>query len=147
MTHAASSRSVRYDILLTARTLPQIKKMLGDVADAAGKVGLELHPGKTKILHNGIGYGTGAKAAICGEMKLAIEIIGDEGETEYLGRVLKMTNKHDAEMRNRTTRAWAKFAKHKAELTCKDIPISLRLKLSDAVITPIMLCGAGARAM
>ena len=38
------------DILLTARTLPQIKKMLGDVADAAGKVGLELHPGKAKIL-------------------------------------------------------------------------------------------------
>ena len=132
------------DILLTARTLPQIKKMLGDVADAAGKVGLELHPGKTKILHNGIGYGTGAKAAICGEMKLAIEIIGDEGETEYLGRVLNMTNMHGAEMRNRTTRAWAKFAKHKAELTCKDIPISLRLKLFDAVVTPTMLYGAGA---
>ena len=90
------------DILLTARTLPQIKKMLGDVADAAGKVGLELHPGKTTILHNGIGYGTGAKAAICGEMKLAIEIIGDEGETEYLGRVLNMTNMHETEIKNRT---------------------------------------------
>ena len=41
------------DILLTARTLPQIKKMLGDVADAAGVVGLELHPGRTTNLHNG----------------------------------------------------------------------------------------------
>ena len=37
------------DILLTARTLPQIKKMLGAVADAAGKVGLELHPRKKKF--------------------------------------------------------------------------------------------------
>ena len=45
-------------ILLIARTLPQIKNMLGDVADAAGEVSLERHPGKTKILHFGIGYGT-----------------------------------------------------------------------------------------
>ena len=80
-------------------------------------------------------------------MKLVIEIIGDEGETEYLGRVLNMTNMHEAEMKSRTTRAWAKFAKHKAELTCKDIPINLRLKLFDAVVTPTMLYGAGTWAM
>ena len=42
------------DILLMGRTLPQIRNMLSDVAGESARVGLELHPGKTKILHNGM---------------------------------------------------------------------------------------------
>ena len=38
------------DVLLIERTLPQIRAMLSGVAWVAAKVGLELHPGKTKYL-------------------------------------------------------------------------------------------------
>ena len=42
--------NLRYadDILLTARSLPQIKKMINEVAIEAGKVGLKLHPDKNQ---------------------------------------------------------------------------------------------------
>ena len=53
------------DILLIARTLPQIKRMISDVAKEASKVGLELHGGKTKIVHNGIGYGSRLEKTSC----------------------------------------------------------------------------------
>ena len=46
------------DILLVGRSLPQIKRMLADVIDEGKKIGLELNPQKTKIQHNGIGYGS-----------------------------------------------------------------------------------------
>ena len=62
--------NLRYadDVLLVARSLPQLRNMLGDVETEASKVGLKLHLGKTKILHNNIGYGAGAKTARCGSM-------------------------------------------------------------------------------
>jgi hypothetical protein len=40
------------DVLLVGRTLHQVKEMLSDLVDEAGKVGLSIHPGKTKILNN-----------------------------------------------------------------------------------------------
>ena len=46
------------DIVLIGRSLPQIKKMIADVKSAGAEVGLELHPAKTKIQHNNIGYGS-----------------------------------------------------------------------------------------
>ena len=46
--------NLRYaeDVLLVARSLPQSRNMLGDVETEASKVGLKLHPGKTKVLGN-----------------------------------------------------------------------------------------------
>ena len=43
------------DILLIGRSLHHVRTMLRDLVQDAGKVGLEIHPGKTKILNNGIG--------------------------------------------------------------------------------------------
>ena len=40
------------DVILFARSLPQLTQMLREIADEAKQTGLELHPDKTKILHN-----------------------------------------------------------------------------------------------
>ena len=40
------------DVLLFATSLPQLKTMIKELRDEAQRVGLELHPDKTKILHN-----------------------------------------------------------------------------------------------
>ena len=76
--------NLRYadDVLLVRRSLPQLKNMLGDVEAEASNVGLKLHPGETKILHNNIGYGVGANTARCGSMQ--IEILSSERRADYL---------------------------------------------------------------
>ena len=60
------------DILLVARSLPQVKKMLSDIAKAVSEVGLELHPKKTKVIHNNIGYGSAATSATIDTMTIEI---------------------------------------------------------------------------
>ena len=133
------------DILLIARTLPQLKSMLQDVADAASEVGLELHPDKTNILHNGIGYGVGATTAKLRNMK--IEILDHRKSATYLGRTLKPTDMQEEELKNRLSRAWAKFNNHKEILVNDRLPIGLRLKLFSATVTPTLLYGSGTWAL
>eukprot|EP00973_Karenia_brevis_P057516 7999391-Karenia_brevis.AAC.1 len=60
------------DILLVGRSLPQIKQMVADVATEGAKVGLMLHPEKTKIMHNNIGYGSRATNAMINGMNIEI---------------------------------------------------------------------------
>jgi hypothetical protein len=133
------------DILLIGRTLPQIRSMLSDVAREASKVGLELHAGKTKIIHNGIGYGSGVTKTRCGDMD--IEVLDCESHAMYLGRALRMTDLHDEELKNRIGKAWAKFGVYRNELTDRNITLGHRLRLFDAVITPTILYGCGSWVM
>ena len=85
------------DVLLIARTLPQLKMMLQDIIDAANAVGLQLHPDKTKILHNSIGYGVGATSAKLRSME--IEILRGCQNAMYLGRMLKPTDMQNEELK------------------------------------------------
>ena len=122
------------DILVVGRTLPQIRSMIADVAREASKVGLELHPDKTKIVHNGIGYGSRVTSAQCGHM--SIEVLGCDRHAMYLGRAVRMTDMNGEELRNRISKAWAKFGAYRNELTDSEIPLGYRMKLFDAVISP-----------
>ena len=115
--------------------------MIADVAWAAAEVGLELHPDKTKILHNGIGYGAGVTQTSCNGMN--IEVLDFQKHAMYLGRALCLRDMHDEELRNRTAKAWAKFSMYKQELTDKKIPIWHRMKLFETLITPTILYGSG----
>ena len=127
------------DILLIARTLPQIKQMLADMAEECAKVGLSLHQEKTKILHNDMGYGRHVSRAKVGDME--IEVLGEAGSTMYLGRLLSLTNPHETELQHRIKKAWAKFGTYREELTNKSVPLKLRCKLFHTVVSPTMLYG------
>ena len=97
------------DVILFARTLPQLKQMLADMSVLSSHVGLKLHPGKTKILTN-----TSQKAGrpstqavdIC-DMK--IEILPNFKTTKYLGRLINFGDLHEAELNSRIGRAWKSF--------------------------------------
>ena len=95
------------DILLLGRSLPQIKQMIADVFAEGSKVGLQLHPEKTQIMHNCIGYGLGVRNAKIEGME--IEVLGVDGSALYLGRALSLTESHDTELAHRIKKAWAKF--------------------------------------
>ena len=128
------------DILLVGRSLHQIKQMLADVREEGAKVGLELHPGKTKIQHNNVGYGSQVRHARIGDMD--IEVLDPTDTTMYLGRALSLTEVHDSELKHRIAKAWAKFGVYHGELTNKAIPLELRLKLFHSTVTPSILYGS-----
>ena len=91
------------DMLLIGRSLPQIKQMLKDLAEECGKVGLHLHPEKTKILNNDMGYGRQVTNAKAGDMD--IEVLGAKASTMYLGRLLPLTEPHETELQHRIKKA------------------------------------------
>ena len=133
------------DLLLIGRSLPQIKQMLADLMIECEKVGLSLHPEKTKIMHNDRGYGSKVK-----EVKIngaEIEVLNGGKSTMYLGRLLALADTHEVEVSHRIRKAWTKFGVYKQELTDKMVPLNLRLKLFQAVVTPTALYGCGSWAM
>jgi len=139
--------NLRYadDILLMARSLPQLRNMLADIDREAKKVGLTLHPEKTKIQHNGIGYGAGVKSAKCGD--ITVEVLPTDAVTTYLGRSINLRAMDDTEVNARIRKAWSKFGVYRGELIDTNIPIHLRMKLFEAVITPTVLYGCEAWTM
>ena len=113
--------------------------MISDMAEECAKIGLGLHPEKTKILHNNKGYGRNVVVANVGEM--AIGVLRPESSTMYLGRLLSLTDSHDTELQHRIRKAWAKFGVYKEALTNKDVPLKLRLKLFNSAVSPTLLYG------
>ena len=78
---------------------------------------------------------------------MRIEVLGPEASAMYLGRALSLTDTHGVELANRINKAWAKFGVWKQELTDREVPLQLRLKLFQAVITPTVLYGSGSWVM
>ena len=133
------------DLLLIASSQSQVKSMLQDLSEAAARVGLELHMGKTKVLSNGVGPGNrSSKIAINGQ---DVEVIPAGGSTMYLGRALSLRCPHDAEISQRIARAWAKFGTFKKELTNRSYSLQHRMKLFHTVVTPTVLYGCGSWVM
>ena len=119
--------------------------MIADVQQEGAKVGLQLHPDKTKIQHNNIGYGSRARSAKVNDMN--IEVLESTASSMYLGRALCLLNVHDVEFVHRLKRAWAKFGAYRDELTDKMVPLHLRLKLFHSVVTPSVLYGCSSWVM
>ena len=133
------------DIVLIGRSLPQIKQMIADVSIESARVGLQLHLEKTKNQHNDIGYGSCVRSAQVAGM--SIEVLGPQESAMYLGRALSLTEPHDIELKHRLKKAWAKFGTFKQELTDLTIPLHLRLKLFQSVLTPTVLYGCSSWVM
>ena len=128
------------DIMLLGRSLSQVKEMLADLVREAGKVGLEIHPDKTKIMNNGIGI----HQNVC-EVEVAgrtIEILPRDQSAMYLGRLLNLGSLHDTELDHRLRRAWAKFGAFKQQLLDPDYSLFQRLRLFQATVTPTALYGS-----
>ena len=70
------------DVLLFATSLEQLQKMLCDFNRSTEKVGLKIHPGKTKILGN---QSSNKKKEVTID-NIKVEILPKEGSTKYLGQ-------------------------------------------------------------
>jgi hypothetical protein len=124
------------DLILVASSREQLTAMVQNLMDAVQKVGLELHPGKTKVLTNQ----TWRRGESLQLRSSDIEIVDS---VEYLGRLLTFTSLHEAEVEHRIGKAWKKFASMKRELCSKHYPLRQRLRLFDASVSATMLYGSG----
>ena len=111
--------------------------MLEDVIRAAKQVGLSVHFGKTKVLHNGKGQDIDkVKIEVDGQ---SIDILSATESTDYLGTKLCLVQGSQIEIKNRIARAWAKFATFRSELTNRKVNLYERLRLFESDVTSCAL--------
>ena len=127
------------DVLLTATSLTQLTHMITDLREEALQHGLQLHPDKTKIMSNTT-KPRGREANTHIDIQdMHIEILKLSDSTKYLGRKVTFEDVHTTELDSRIAAAWRKFNILRQELTSKFYPLSSRLRLFDATVTPTVL--------
>ena len=132
------------DLLLVAKTLPMIRTMLSDIAAAAARRGLELHPGKTKIMTNCTRRCGRAKEGYVDIGSLRIEVMPFAASVKYLGAEITFANSTSDEVTHRIGAAWRKFMTFRDELTNKRYSLNTRIKLFSSVVSTTMLYGCAA---
>ena len=130
------------DVLLFATSKEQLQKMMYEFEESTEKVGLRIHPGKTKVLSN--------QSSLCSDSKkemqiddIKIEIMTRSESVRYLGQQLTFQQQETTEIKNRIRTAWATFHKYRQELTSKNYLLKHRLRLFDAAITPTICYASG----
>ena len=136
------------DILLVTRSLESMTEMIADLSAEAKHIGLQLHPDKTKILHNT--WAKNKRQRVPTKVNaggMQIDVLAIEESTKYLGRQLSFSEPHQTEIENRIALAWKKFYAQKQELTCRVYSINDRLRLFHGTVTPTILYGSEAWTM
>ena len=124
------------DVVLFAQKRADIQKMVGHLRDAASKYGLEINFDKTKVL-TWDDEASPHPSVQVGENE--VDVLAERDSERYLGRKLSLDSPHEVELANRIAAGWGAFHKHKAELCSKFYCFVDRLKLFNAVVTPVVL--------
>ena len=127
------------DVILVATSRSDVSKMIADLSREAGRYGLNLHMGKTKILTNSCTRRP--KSIKC--LGQDIQVVSATDAEKYLGRKLSLDRYHDTELANRVASGWACFFKYKCTLCNRRLSLRYRMKLFDACVTPCVLYACG----
>ena len=110
--------------------------------EATEKVGLTIHPNKTKILSNESSMNSDTKRYIkIGDMD--IEILAKSESVKYLGQRISLYQQERLEIKSRIRAAWTTFRKYRQELTSKKYMLKLLLRLFDATVSPTLCYASG----
>ena len=125
------------DVMLFATSKGQIQNMMCEFKEATEKVGLTIHPNKTKILSNESSMNSDTKRYMkIGDMD--IEILAKSESVKYLGQRISFYQQETLEIKSRIRAAWTTFRKYRQELTSKKYMLKLRLRLFDATVSPTL---------
>jgi hypothetical protein len=94
-------------------------------SDAAGKYGLKLHAGKTKILTTSSQEKNKQVSSNGGFIK----VLGPQESERHLGRRLCLGEFHQAKLNNRLQAAWATFSQYSAVSRSKYYTFAIKAKL------------------
>ena len=122
------------DVLLFSTSLVQLQKMMCDIKQSTERVGLKIHPDKTKILSNQCS--NRRKEVEIHNIK--VEILSVCESANISGKQLRFSKQETAEIRNRIRAAWALFYRFRQELTAKSYFLPHRPRLFNMVITPTL---------
>ena len=117
------------DVLLFGSSREQLQKMLCEFKKSTEKVGLKIHPGKTKIL-----------SSQSSNTRKEMEVDDLSRNTDQM---ITSQQQETTESRNRMRASWAAFHKYRQELTSRNYMLKHRLRLFEAAITPTICYASG----
>ena len=126
-------------VVLFPTSLDQLKIMMGDFRRSTEKVGLKIHPVKTKILTNQRSNRQ-SEATID---DIEVDVLPISEKAKYLGQTITFEQKETTEIQSRIRAAWASFSRYRQELSSRSCLLRHRLRLFIMVITPTLTCGSG----
>ena len=127
------------DVFLFASTKEQLQNMLCDSKHSTEKVGLKIHPGKTKILSS---QSSNSRKEIETD-NITVDRLTRGESTKYLGHMVTFQQQEMTDIKNRIRAAWATLYKYKQELTSKSYLLRHPLRSFDMVVTPTMNYASG----
>ena len=104
--------------------------MLCDFKRSTEKVGLTIHPEKTRNLSNQ----TSSKKQEVTISNIKVEVSLVQECAKYLGQTI-FQQKEATEIRSRIRAAWASFCRYKQEFTSRSYPLQHRLRLLNMVLS------------
>ena len=130
------------DVMLFATSKGQMQNMMCEFKEATKKVGLTIHPKKTKILSSESSMNPDTRRYMkIGD--LDIEILAKSESVKYLGQRISFYQQETIEIKSRIRAAWATFRKYRQEPTPKKYTLKLRLRLFDATVSPTLCYASG----
>ena len=128
------------DIFVYAKSLNEAIFMMETLVEELAKVGLSLNADKTKILRGPI-EDDGFDVSFVHIASDLVEVLDVQSSHKYLGKqlTLRLHERSQCEVKHRIQRAWASFHKHRKVLQNQHIPLHLKLKFFDSLVTPAAL--------
>ena len=127
--------NIRYadDMMIFAKSASELREMLKLLHDELDEVSFEMHSSKSKIMTSFNDLNVDS-LTIRG-LKLAILPL--ETPHRFLRTLVTLSaNRCSIEVSNRIRAAWDKFAQHHKWLTNRQVPLHLRLKVFDSIVSP-----------
>ena len=132
--------NVRYadDLILFAKNMGEAVEMMKVLCEELAGVGLEVNSKKTKILTtdsrcNGVG-----PTMLIDSDAGFLEVMREGDRHKYLGKMLtgSLVDRGSNNASHRISVGWSKFHAMSATLCNKKLPVKLRFRLFDSVVTP-----------
>ena len=106
------------DAMLFATSKEQTRNMMCEFKEATEKVGLRIHPNKTKILSNESSMNSDTRRYLK-ISEMSIEILAKNESVKYLGQRIAFHQQETLEIKSKIRAAWTTFHKYRQELTSK----------------------------
>ena len=127
--------------MLFAKTLGEAVDMVNMLQEELGRAGLETNSSKTRILTTDCDFYTWPGTYMAQTGKDFLDVARQKDMHKYLGKVLTEDpgKRGHCNLTHRLSVAWMKFHSHKSTILNRKIPISLRLKMFNAIVPPAAL--------
>ena len=122
------------DIVLIAHNPQELESMLNEISQNCQKVGLSIHPDKTKWMKN--------EHSRSHTIMLNNKVIEEVDNYTYLGQTIQMNNNITLEIQRRKRAACISFNNIKTTITNPDIDIKIHSKLFNSHILPSLTYGS-----